>query len=276
MRGFSLHDATRGDIDRLSRSLVASRVFVDTAEILGVHETEPWRIQVSPRGDVAVLSDWRDHLAYLALDALWCRTRVIPEALGLLRELATARGYSDLVSPPTHLDDIGPYEAAGMRTEQVVASYQLLRADARLVAGVPEGVSLRVAGVEDIPAILALDARSFTPFWRYDARHLERFFRTSHLVIAERFGVPVGYTLSNVDRGEGVLGRLCVVPEARRLGIGAHLVADVLRAVFDCGCDRVMLSTQVENSVSQALYVKMGFRDTGRRFAFLRYGPEAG
>lgn len=276
MRGFTLHAATRGEVDRLSRSLVASRIFIDAAEVLSAHECEPWRIQVSPRGDVAVLSVWRDHLDYLALDALWCRTRVIPEALGLVRDLAAARGYSDLVSPPTPIDDIAPYEAAGMRTAQVVASYQLLRSEAHLVVGVPEGVSLRVAGVTDIPTILALDALGFMPFWRYDARHLERFFRTSRLVIAERSGAPVGYTLSNADRGEGVLGRLCVVPEARGLGIGAHLVADVLRTMFDCGCDRVMLSTQVENSVSQALYVKMGFRDTGRRFAFLHYGPEAG
>ena len=274
MRGFTLHAAARGEVDRLSRSLVASRIFINVAEVLDVHALEPWRIQVSPRGDVAVMSVWRDHLDYLALDALWCRTRLIPEALGLLRGFAIGRGHSDLVSPPTPVDDIGPYEAAGMRIEQVVASYQLLRTDARLVVDVPEGVSLRAADVTDIPTILALDARSFAPFWRYDARHLERFSRTSRLVIAERSGTPVGYTLSNADRGEGVLGRLCVVPEARGTGIGAHLVADVLRSVFDCGCDRVMLSTQVENSVSQALYVKMGFRDTGRRFAFLRYGPE--
>lgn len=276
MRGFTLHPVSRGEVDRLSRSLVASRIFIDAAEVLGVHECEPWRIQTSPRGDVAVLSVWRDHLDYLAADALWCRTRVIPEVLGLLREIAIARGYSDLVSPPTPVDDIAPYEAAGMRIAQVVASYQLQRSEARLAASAPEGVSLRVAGVTDIPAILALDARSFTSFWRYDARHLKRFSRTSRLVIAERSGAPVGYTLSNADRGQGVLGRLCVVPEARGTGIGAHLVADALRAMFECGCGWAVLSTQVENSVSQALYVKMGFRDTGRRFAFLLYGPEAG
>lgn len=276
MRGFTLHAATRSEVDRLIRSLVASRIFIDAAEVLGVHAREPWRIQVSPRGDVAVLSVWRDHLECLALDALWCRTRAVPEALGLLRDLAAARGYGDLVSPPIPIDDIAPYEVAGMHTAQVVASYQLLRSEAHLEATVPEGVSLRVAGVSDIPTILALDALSFTPFWRYDARHLERFSRTSRLVIAERFGAPVGYTLSSADRGDGVLGRLCVVTQERGLGIGTHLVTDVLRTMFACGCDRVVLSTQVENSVSQALYVKMGFRDTARRFAFLRYGPEAG
>lgn len=93
-------------------------------------------------------------------------------------------------------------------------------------------------------------------------------------MLAERDGEAVGYTLCTVDDDEGLLGRLCVTRAWRRKGIGMALLLDCLRYGRLNGARHMSLSTQVDNTSSQALYRAAGFRDTGRRYSFLRFGTD--
>lgn len=269
------HAATREQLDRLERALVASKLFVDAEELHAVHRQTPWRLQVDDRGHVGVLDRWRDHLAYLSIDALWCPPRAVPGALACFREVGLGLGLTDVVSPPVPLEEVRAYTSGGMRERTIVATY-VLAPVVPVVGELPARLVLRHAGHRDIPALLAVDAECFEPFWRYDARHLARFCETGRLVLAERLGKPVGYTLCTVEAGDGLLGRLCVTPEMRLQGIGSALLADAVAHVREHGGERLTLSTQIDNAASQALYRKAGFRDTGRRYAFLRFGTDEG
>lgn len=269
-------DANPAQAARLARSLVAAGVFGSSEELAAIHSAEPWRIQLSGRGDVVILGRWRDHLPYLAILALWCPAGRIGAAVTHVRELAARRGFSDVVSPPVPVEDTAPYEGAGMRARTVVATYQLDLASASGCVSAPEGIELRPATSGDIPALLDVDSRCFEPFWSYDARHLTEFLATSRLTVAEQRDEVLGYTLCTVSRGDGLLGRLCVVPEWRRRGVGSSLVSDAVRYVGEQGGAHLMLSTQVDNATSQALYRQANFHDTGRRYAFLWFGGTEG
>lgn len=266
--------ATSAEIGRLARTLTAARVFGDALELQAVSSAESWRVQVSSKGDVAVLGRWRDHLPYLSIEALWCPASRSATALAEIRRIATEHGMNDVISPPTPVEDMHFYESAGMRMHTLVSTYRLARS-AEVPATHPlREASLRVAGAQDLPALLELDARCFDEFWRYDLRHLERFLASARLTVAERGGEVVGYTLCTLSGDEGLLGRLCVAPEWRRRGIGSALVRDAVGHVWEQGGRNVALSTQIDNAPSQELYRRERFRDTGRRYAFLRFGTD--
>lgn len=268
--------ATPRETGRLERTLVAAKVFPSVDEMRATIRHEQWRVQVSSAGDVAVLARWRDHLPVLAVDALWCPARSIPAAMQYFLGLGRERGFEDVVSPPTPREETAPYEEAGMHVHTVVRTYVLGGIADVPGAQEPAGVAIRPAGHRDVPRLLAVDSACFEPFWRYDTRHLVRFCSTGRLAVAERGGEAVGYTLCTVDGDDGLLGRLCVLPDFRREGIGTALLADAVRHVARQGGVRVTLSTQVENEPSQALYRSAGFHETGRHYAFMRFGGAKG
>lgn len=257
---------------RLERTLVAAKVFTDADEMRVECAREPWRLQVSDRGDVAVLARWRDHLPVLAVEALWCPTARIPEAVTWFRRVGEEIGLTDVVSPPTPIEEAKPYETAGMRTHTVVTTYVLGRLAGSRMPPAPRELVIREADQRDLETLLALDASCFEPFWRYDPRHMARFFATGRLALAVLDGRPVGYTLCTIDGDDGLLGRLCVTEQDRRLGIGSALLFESARYVNREGGLRMTLSTQVDNRPSQALYRSASMRDTGHHYAFLRFG----
>lgn len=272
MSAAQLHPATPAELKRLVRPLTAAQVVTGAEELDRITAAEPWRVQVSARGDVAVLGRWRDHLPYLAIEAFWCPASRSVDALGQIRRIAAEQAMSDVISPPTPAEDTGSYVEAGMHIDTLVATYRLVRGAPTGHSAASAGCTIRTAQPTDLPALLDVDARCFGPFWRYDRHHMDRFVALGRLALAEADGVAVGYTLCTLHGVEGLLGRLCVVPERRRHGIGAALVRDAVAYTWDHGGRSITLSTQTDNAPSQALYRREGFRDTGRRYAFLRFG----
>jgi ribosomal protein S18 acetylase RimI-like enzyme len=251
-------------------------VFRDADELRAVQAEESWRIRVNDRGDVAVLGVWRDHLRLLAVEALWCPIAAIPGALRAFLALGEELGLEDVVSPPVPFEETAAYESAGMHAHTVVTTFTRHRLAADPHPACPEGLVLREAGHGDLETLLELDTACFEPFWRYDARHIARFFATGRLALAERDGVAVGYTLCTVDGDDGLLGRLCVLPGHRRDGIGTALLHEAVQYVSRNGGSRLTLSTQVDNAPARALYRSADLRDTKRRYAFLRFGADEG
>jgi ribosomal protein S18 acetylase RimI-like enzyme len=268
------HAADAAEVVRLARALSAARIVDGPPELEAIHAAEPWRIRVNERGDTAVLGRWRDHLPYLAIEALWCPVSRIGAALADICSVSREQGFADVVSAPTPVEEMYPYVAEGMRPRTIVTTYQLRLPAGATARPTPEGLSLRIATPADLLALLDMDARCFDLFWRYDSRHLARFLTSSRMAIAERDGEALGYTLCTAGGTEGLLGRLCVVPEWRHRGIGSALLSDAVRFIGDEGGRHVMLSTQIDNAASQRLYREVGFRDTGRRYAFLHFGRD--
>lgn len=273
-----LADATPAQLDRLVRPLLAARVFPDEAALRAVHRSRPWSIQSNQRGDVAVLDRWRDHLDLLAIEALWCPHRDLPDAIQRISRIAGEHGFTGVVSPPVLEADVPAYEAAGLGVRELLETLELpravLRGDMPAGSPPPQEISIRIVGPECVAAVLEVDMRCFEPFWSYDRRLLDRFAAAGALAVAERDGACLGYTLCTVDRGSAVLGRLCVDAQHRRRGVGTALLRAAVARVRETGADHMTLSTQSGNTGALALYRAEGFRLTGRRYAFLTLGSD--
>jgi ribosomal protein S18 acetylase RimI-like enzyme len=88
--------------------------------------------------------------------------------------------------------------------------------------------------------------------------------------VAEEAGVVIGYTFVALEplswkelRGPaGFIHDLAVAEESRRTGAGTKLMAAGMGWLRDQGAPRVILWTAAPNAAAQALFQKLGFRDT--------------
>ncbi|MBP8165280.1 MAG: GNAT family N-acetyltransferase, partial [Anaerolineales bacterium] len=67
------------------------------------------------------------------------------------------------------------------------------------------------------------------------------------------------------------LARLGVGKTAQGRGVGTALVNDLIQALGSMQINRLSVNTQSDNSISLALYKKMGFVRTGESFPVLIY-----
>jgi ribosomal protein S18 acetylase RimI-like enzyme len=265
--------ATAAELAWIAQPAVVARVVEDPTELRAIAESEPWRVRVTEKSEAVLLARWREHVNDCAVLGLWCSPGRIPVIVTDLLEVARDQGFSRLLGPLVRESDCGPYLDAGLHAVERVVVMRLdlrprsgsVRDDAAsgpAAVAVP-GLVVREATEADLGDVLAIDAASFPPFWRYDVSLLERLARTERLAVGEIEGWLAGYTLAVSGAGAGTLGRLAVVPEARGRGIGRCLADEAVAWLARNGSRSVALSTQEDNAVSRVLYRGMGFRETG-------------
>jgi ribosomal protein S18 acetylase RimI-like enzyme len=132
-------------------------------------------------------------------------------------------------------------------------------------------MSVRTATEADLPALEEL--------WRAFARevpppahvHVDEAAELAEIgeivadgngVVAERDGAVVGFALGRVARtGVGRLTDVYVVPDARREGVAAALVAAVAGALAGAGARHLDLEVMSGNAVARSIYQRWGFRE---------------
>ncbi len=88
-----------------------------------------------------------------------------------------------------------------------------------------------------------------------------RFFRQgSFLAFDREQGAPCGMVLASiVNEGVGHITQLCVLPFARRYGVGYELMRAALDALDQHGCHEVSLTVTSSNLDAIRLYERIGF-----------------
>ncbi len=91
--------------------------------------------------------------------------------------------------------------------------------------------------------------------------------RLAHRQRAEPGGglAPSGFALYRAVAGEAELLTISVLPEARRSGIGAGLLAACEDGARASGAARLFLEVAEGNIAARALYDRAGYRECGRR-----------
>ena len=267
--------AAAADLAWIAAPAVSLRVVDSAAELVAISSADPWRVRVTDRGEAMILGRWRDHLPDCAVLALWCDPRRIPVIVADLLSVAAEQGFEHLIGPLAPESEASRYREAGLQVTDRVRVMRLDRPVRAEQPGSPAGVKLRPARASDLPAILALDASCFDPFWRYDSARMEQLMAADRVAVATIEGTVVGYTLSTLRAGDGGLGRLAVAPAHRRRGIGRALALEAIGWAAGSGAHSVVLSTQEVNMASRGLYRSIGFRETGDMLVVCASGPLA-
>lgn len=131
--------------------------------------------------------------------------------------------------------------------------------------------------VQDIPAILEIERRSFVTPWPRDAYiHELDHNRTAVYVVARQDEAAVGYAGMWVVMDEAHITTIAVDPPLRGLGIGERLLIGLIDRAIERGARWIQLEVRQSNMVAQRLYHKYGFREVGiRRHYYSDSGEDA-
>ena len=134
---------------------------------------------------------------------------------------------------------------------------------------------LRKMTVDDVPAVVELDQKSFSLPWP------ERSFRfeltdnpASRCWVADLDGKIVGMIVVWLIVDEAHVATVATHPDYRRQGIGKRLLAYALRQMIQDGARSSFLEVREGNLVAQEMYRKFGYEVTGRRRRYYRDNDE--
>jgi ribosomal-protein-alanine N-acetyltransferase len=133
---------------------------------------------------------------------------------------------------------------------------------------------VRNAGAERADVFAPLHLQAFDRAWSAD--ELQRVMDgpctfTLEAVLQE---APLGFIVVRAVAGEAEILTLAVHPEARRQGLGRHLVQAAATTATEFGAEAFWLEVAVDNEAAIALYAATGFETAGRRPGY--YGRKGG
>lgn len=130
-----------------------------------------------------------------------------------------------------------------------------------------QDIEIRQMLPDDLPAVSIVDNAAFEPLWHNSLEALTLAYnQAAWSTVAVQDGEIIGYQISTAIPLSGHLARLAVIPGLQRGGVGSALVIDVMKHFRREGAWRVTVNTQDTNTISLALYEKLGFRRTGEVF----------
>jgi ribosomal protein S18 acetylase RimI-like enzyme len=193
-----------------------------------------------------------------------------PSFLRRCLETLAEDGYTSVLTAALTRPEQAPFLAAGFEEQERL---RLLSHDLVHLPPAPDA-ALRRALDGDRPAVLAVDALSFSDFWQLDNWSLQDAIDATP---STRFRVAVddddrvcGYAVSGRTHRRGYVQRLAVHPASQRRGLGSALVLDGLRWMRRRGVERAVVNTQLENEPARRLYLRLGFREEPDGLVVLR------
>ncbi|HSL46789.1 MAG TPA: ribosomal protein S18-alanine N-acetyltransferase [Anaerolineales bacterium] len=134
---------------------------------------------------------------------------------------------------------------------------------------------IRKMTLDDIPAVIDLDQKSFSLPWP------ERSFRfeltdnpASRCWVAELDGKAIGMIVVWLIVSEAHVATIATHPDFRRQGIAKRLLSHALRHLIEEGAVSSFLEVRESNVAAQAMYRKFGYEETGRRRRYYRDNDE--
>jgi ribosomal-protein-alanine N-acetyltransferase len=125
---------------------------------------------------------------------------------------------------------------------------------------------IRKMTLEDVPAVIDLDRKSFSLPWP------ERSFRfevtenpASHCWVAEVDGKVIGMIVVWLIVDEAHVATIATHPDFRRQGIAKSLLSHALLNLIEEGARTSFLEVRESNLAAQEMYRKFGYEETGRR-----------
>lgn len=126
-------------------------------------------------------------------------------------------------------------------------------------------------------AVLEVDRRAFSGFWRFDElalREAKTATPSRRFRIARLDGRIVGYAVTGRAGQRGYLQRLAVDPAVQGQGVGSMLVNDSFDWLRKRGAEETLVNTQESNEKALALYERLGYRRHNQGLLVLQWGGD--
>ncbi|WP_338333081.1 GNAT family N-acetyltransferase [Acetobacter sp. LMG 32666] len=138
-------------------------------------------------------------------------------------------------------------------------------------------VQMECVGASHAQVLASLHAQCFAPQEQWNIAAMTSLLGSvgvcAGLVLVD--GQPVGFAMLRCVADEAEILTLCVLPEHRRHGLAAQLVAWSLAHACAQKADMVFLEVSVGNTAAQKLYAQAGFEPKGQRRAYYPDGSDA-
>jgi len=147
----------------------------------------------------------------------------------------------------------------GFEVIETIVRYERSGCEVRLPT---RDVALRPYTPRDIEAVLKIERESFPWLWWNSREELAWYSQLAGVEIWVLFdgAQPIGYSGFTITGRDGHLDRIAIRRDWQGKGYGAAILANSLRRMGALGVERVALSTQSTNRVSQSMYRRFGFR----------------
>ena len=135
-----------------------------------------------------------------------------------------------------------------------------------MVARPPLKVVVEPMGLDDLPAVHAIERASFSSPWPPHAYQTElETNRMAHYLVARIGGQLVAYGGMWLMVDEAHITTFAVHPAWRRQRLGERLLLAFLDLAVDRGAHEATLEVRLSNIAARRLYEKYGFRPVGLR-----------
>jgi ribosomal-protein-alanine N-acetyltransferase len=126
---------------------------------------------------------------------------------------------------------------------------------------------IEAVGAEAAELLETLHQQAFPKPW--SAAEIAKLLENPAVfAILSRGANAQGFAMGWAAAGDAELLTVAVVPEARRRGVGAALVTAIGVAALVRGAASMHLEVAEDNAAARALYVKLGYAESGRRHAY--------
>lgn len=127
-------------------------------------------------------------------------------------------------------------------------------------------VTCRRMTLEDVPAVHAIELKTFHTPWSYQSFVDEMTTnKCARYIVAEADGQVVGYAGAWLILEEGHITNIAVDEAFRGRGIGLQVTQALLQYAANMGVQYMTLEVRRSNLVAQGLYKKLGFLELGVR-----------
>ena len=126
----------------------------------------------------------------------------------------------------------------------------------------------------DLDLLAALEKRCFSIPWSRDMIADELSNERALYLVAELEGKLLGYAGSWVIFDEGHITNVAVDPQARKQGVGRHLLGALLEGLAGAGVTAATLEVRRGNTAAISLYKSYGFTVEGVRGGYYQDNNE--
>jgi ribosomal-protein-alanine acetyltransferase len=129
----------------------------------------------------------------------------------------------------------------------------------------------------DVDAVLAIQQHSVTASMWTREHYLAVIRRQNdrrHALVIEDDGDVGGFIIGTKIGEEWEIENVAVKPDARRCGLGSHLVGEFISLAKIIGAKAIFLEVRESNRAARALYEKWAFTEEGRRKSYYKEPEE--